>query len=105
MSENPAASLASLAEGVLMDSTTGEAVLLDLNRQLYYSLDDVGTCMLEASLRMPDVDAVVAALASRYESESAILARDLCRLLGDLAERGLVDHDVTERLGPVAGAG
>ena len=69
----------------------GEAVILNLADQVYYGLDEVGALawrLLERPRTLAELrDAVVAA----YEVDAATAERDLVRLMGELAERRLVE--------------
>jgi hypothetical protein len=88
------------ADGVLTQRITGELVLLDLHRGLYYGLDAVGARMFELSCELPDADSVVARLAAEFEAEPPVLHGDLEALLGEMAERGLLVREGTKPGGP-----
>jgi hypothetical protein len=75
---------------VLCQQVEGQAVLLDLAGERYYSLDDVGTRMWEALSEESDPDAVVGRLLALYDVDEATLRADLGALIARLAAAGLV---------------
>ena len=82
-----------LAADVLVQRVADETVLLNLVSGLYYSLDEVGTVMLELATRLPTSAGVVAALLGEYEDvREATLSADLERLIDKLVAKGLVSR-------------
>jgi len=79
-----------LAEGVLLQELAGEAVLLNLESEAYFGLDDVGTRMLQVLAKADSIGAAQEQLLAEYEVEPAVLQRDLLALIGELAAHGLV---------------
>lgn len=79
-----------IARGVVYREVGGEAVLLDLGSQRYFSLDEVGTRMWELLAEHGSTDEARRRLAAEYEVDEATLARDLDELIGRLAAEGLV---------------
>lgn len=81
--------------GLLYRELGGETVLLDVDRGLYYGLDDVGTSIwraLRTSSGEPrPLEAVHAEVLGQYEVEAERLWVDLLGLVGELEERGLVE--------------
>ena len=68
-----------------------EMVLLNLDTETYFGLDEVGARMLEALRSAPSVDAAVAELTEEYDVEEATLRQDVMALLERLVENGLVE--------------
>ena len=68
-----------------------ESVLLNLDTETYFGLDEVGTRMLEALRSSGSMDAAVAQLLSEYDVDEATLRSDLQALLQRLVENGLVE--------------
>ena len=77
-------------EGVLMRDLQGEAVILNLDSECYFGLDEVGTRMWAALTTSPDVGAAVEALLAEFEVEPDELRRDLAEFVDSLAQAGLV---------------
>ena len=92
MTETPSGqpALAVVPEGVLVQHVEGETVLLHLTSGQYYALDPVGTRMLDLACALPDAPSVVETLGQEYDATPDVLAADLERLLGELAENGLI---------------
>jgi hypothetical protein len=75
---------------VLFRELDGEAVLLDLNTERYYGLDDVGTRIWQLLSEQGDVAAARDLMLAEYQVDSETLSQDMADLLGRLAEAGLV---------------
>ena len=79
-----------LSPEVFFQELEGEAVLLDLHNEYYYSLDDVGTRMWQLLVEHREVATVVERLLAEYDVDEATLRRDLAQLIAALADAGLV---------------
>lgn len=79
-----------IAPGVVYREVGGEAVLLDLDSQRYFSLDPVGTRMWALLAEHGSTDEARRRLLAEYEVDEATLARDLDLLVDRLAAEGLV---------------
>lgn len=79
-----------LSSEVLFQVVEGEAVLLELTRQRYFSLDLVGTEVWGLLEEDPDVERVVSRLLLRYETTEGTLRKDLLVLFNRLSAAGLV---------------
>ena len=79
-----------LAPDVVFREVAGEAVLLDLATQRYYSLDETGTRMWALLAEHGTLGAAKARLLAEYEVEPDVLERDLRDLVERLAAEGLV---------------
>ena len=73
-----------------MRDLQGEAVILNLDSECYFGLDEVGTRMWAALTTAPDVGAAVEALLAEFEVEPDELRRDLAEFVDSLAQAGLV---------------
>jgi hypothetical protein len=83
------------SENVLVRELGGESVLLHLESESYFGLDEVGTGMWHALTAHPSVDAAFKALLETYDVPPDALRGDLERFVGELAQAGLVDvHDI-----------
>jgi hypothetical protein len=69
----------------------GELVLLNLDTETYYGLDEVGTRMWELLSSSPTIESAFEQLVSEYEVDAATLRVDLEALLGQLVDGGLVE--------------
>lgn len=68
----------------------GEAVLLDLDRGTYFSLNATGTAAWGGLAAGRTLGEVHAELLARFEVEEEVLWRDLEALVGDLLDQGLL---------------
>jgi hypothetical protein len=87
-----------LAPGVLFRDLGDESVLLNLDNDRYYGLDDVGTRMWQLLAELGAVDAVVARLLEEYagQVDEPTLRRDLEELIATLVAAGLVTVEAGE---------
>ena len=80
-----------LSPDVISQEVSGETVLLDLNSENYFGLDEVGTRvwqLIEASGKLQDIyDTMLA----EYEVEPDQLLEDLEQLVTDIEKAGLVE--------------
>ncbi|MGD8625505.1 MAG: PqqD family protein [Anaerolineae bacterium] len=74
----------------LFQEVGGEGVLLNLDTERYYVLDDVGMRMWQVLAEGGDVPAALEALLAEYEVDRQTLFQDLVRLIGELEEAGLL---------------
>ena len=79
-----------ISSEALFQELEGETVLLNLQSERYYGLDDVGTRMWQLLAENGDVAAAAAQLLKEYNVEAAQLESDLATLIGRLAEAGLL---------------
>ena len=79
---------------VLVRAMQDESVLLNLDRESYFGLDEVGTRMWNALVESPSVEHAFRVLEDEYEIDGAVLRVDLHRFVEQLADAGLVEvHD------------
>jgi len=78
-------------EGVLVRELGGESVLLNLDSESYFGLDEVGTRMWAALTSKPSIEAAFEELLAEYEVEPGQLREDLASFVDKLAEAGLID--------------
>jgi hypothetical protein len=79
-----------VAKDVLVQPLGDEAVLLNLNNDHYYGLDDVGTRMWALLAEHGDPEAVIRQLLLEYEADEPTLRRDLAALIDKLEQAGLI---------------
>lgn len=80
---------------VLIRDLDGESVLLNLNSESYFGLDQVGTRMWHVLTTTDSIQAAYEILLDEYEVEGDRLRQDLMGLVEQLATQGLVElsHD------------
>lgn len=77
-------------ERVLFRELDGESVLLNLDNESYYGLDEIGTRMLTLLMESNTIEVACAILLEEYEVEPERLQSDLLDLIGELEQQGLV---------------
>jgi predicted PhzF superfamily epimerase YddE/YHI9 len=82
---------ATVASDVLWNEVEGELVLLDLNSEKYFGLDETGTAIWKAVTRAPTIEDAYQELSAIYEVEREELRADLKSLLQELIDRGLLE--------------
>lgn len=80
-----------ISDRVMTRNVGGETVLLNLDSETYFGLDEVGTDMLETLETGSTVENAIRDLATRWEADPATLRRDLCDLVDGLVEHGLAE--------------
>lgn len=78
-------------EDVLISTLQSESVLLNLDTERYFGLDEVGTRFLTLLNNAESVQAAYDALLDEYEVEPDALRRDITDLLTKLLDQGLVE--------------
>jgi len=77
-------------DGVLVSELGGESVLLNLNAESYFGLDEVGTRMWSAVTTAASIEGGYEVLAREFEVDPERLRRDLSALLEALVAEGLL---------------
>jgi hypothetical protein len=80
-----------VSKDVLFQEVSGETVLLDLDSEQYFGLDEVGTRIWALLKEGRGVDAIVDTLLAEYEVEREQLEADVRELLAALLEAGLIE--------------
>ena len=80
----------SLSEDVLLQDLAAESVLLNLESEEYFGLDEVGTRMISVLNESQSIQAAYQLLLVEYEVDEIELKRDLLELIEQLAEHGMV---------------
>ena len=75
---------------VLFQEVSGETVLLDLNSESYFGLDEVGTRVWQLLSGGNSVAAMLDVLLNEYDVEREQLEMDVEELLNSLIEAGLI---------------
>jgi Coenzyme PQQ synthesis protein D (PqqD) len=75
---------------VLVRHLDGESVLLNLDTERYFGLDETGTRMLELATTLPSIGAAYEKLLEEFEVEPTLLLDHMNELLNRLVENGLL---------------
>ncbi len=79
---------------VFAQEVDGEMVLLDMESENYFGLDEVGTAIWQTMQERETLQEVFEALVEKYEVEAEVLEKDLSDFVGKLLESGLVEVKV-----------
>ncbi len=77
---------------VLVRELEGESVLLNLDSETYFGLDEVGTRMWVSLTTAPSIEAAFETLKGEYDVAPEKLRDDLEALIGQLLEKGLLEQ-------------
>jgi len=77
-------------DDILISNLQDESVILNLNSERYFGLDDVGTRMLTALSTSNSIEAAYEVLATEYQVDRAVLRQDMISLIESLLEQGLI---------------
>ena len=83
-----------LGKDVLMEKVGDEAILLNLNTENYFALDEVGTRIIATLQESDSVTQAVRKLVRIYEVDESKLTSDAIRLVEECEQNGLLQ--VTE---------
>ncbi|HLZ50910.1 MAG TPA: PqqD family protein [Candidatus Acidoferrum sp.] len=75
---------------VLVRFLNKESVLLNLETERYFGLDETGTRMWQLVTASPNIDAAYRELQNEFDVEAEVLRSHLTELLGRLVENGLL---------------
>lgn len=78
-------------EKVMFRELEGESVLLNIDTDMYFGLDDVGTRMWLALTQSESIQAAYETLLEEYDIETDLLRRDLTDIVEKLVEKGLLE--------------
>jgi len=78
------------AETVFAQEVDGEMVLLDMESENYFGLDEVGTSIWQAMQENADLNEVLKSLLAQYDVGEEMLEHDLVVFVEKLQESGLV---------------
>ena len=76
---------------VLVRFLNNESVLLNLETERYFGLDETGTRMWQLVTASPNIDAAYRELQNEFDVEAQVLRLHLTELLGRLVENGLLE--------------
>lgn len=78
---------------VLIRELDGESVILNLNSEQYFGLDEIGTRMWQVLMQSDSIQFAYETLLVEYEVEAEQLRSDLHNLIEKLVEYGLLELD------------
>jgi hypothetical protein len=78
-------------DDVLISNLQDESVILNLESERYYGLDDVGTRFLSILTTSESIEAAYDRLREEYEVDPQVLRKDLLALVEKLIEQGLIE--------------
>ncbi len=79
------------ADTVFAQEVDGEMVLLDMNSENYFGLDEVGTAIWQVMQEKEILKEVLEVLLEQYDVESDVLEKDLLSFVDKLVKSGLVE--------------
>ena len=77
-------------DDVLISNLQEESVILNLDSERYYGLDDVGTRFLSVLNTADSIEAAYEVLRDEYDVDAQNLRQDLLELVEDLVEQGIL---------------
>lgn len=78
-------------DDVLISTLQSESVILNLNSERYFGLDEVGTRILSVLSTSNSIQAAYDTLLDEYEVDAEVLRQDLAALIEHLATQGVVE--------------
>lgn len=85
-----------LKPNLLLQAVAGETVILDPDSGSYFTLDEVGSRMLERYRETGSLEGSVALLLEEYDTDAETLREDLEALLRAMEGQGLVERTAGE---------
>ena len=76
---------------VLISNLQEESVILNLDSERYFGLDDVGTRMLSVLSTSDSIEAAYESLLEEYDVDGQVLRQDLLALVESLVQKGIVE--------------
>jgi hypothetical protein len=78
-------------DGVLVSRLQEESVILNLDSERYFGLDDVGTRVLSVLTSADSIAAAHATLLEEYDVDGQELRQDLLALVESLLQQGIIE--------------
>jgi hypothetical protein len=79
-----------IPDDVLISRLQEESVILNLDSERYFGLDDVGTRVLSVLTNSDSIEAAYESLRTEYDVEGEVLRQDLLALVENLRQQGIV---------------
>ncbi|NOY63479.1 MAG: PqqD family protein [Gammaproteobacteria bacterium] len=80
-----------IQDDLLLQKVVDETVILDPESGDYFSLDEIGSRMIELFKKNGSVKQAVKAMAEEYSASEADIERDMIALLDEMVQHGIVD--------------
>jgi hypothetical protein len=77
-------------DDVLISRLQEESVILNLDSERYFGLDDVGTRFLSVLTTADSIDEAYQSLAEEYDVDREMLRQDLEALIQNLLQKGII---------------
>lgn len=77
-------------DDVLISNLQDESVLLNLDSERYYGLDDVGTRFVSVLTTSDSIETAYERLRNEYDVDPQVLRNDLLALIENLIDQGLL---------------
>jgi hypothetical protein len=78
-------------DDVLISGLQSESVILNLESERYFGLDEVGTRMMSVLTNAESIQAAYETLLEEYDVEGEVLREDLTAIIEQMMEQGLVE--------------
>ena len=79
-----------IPDDVLISRLQEESVILNLDSESYFGLDDVGTRILSVLTTADSIEAAYESLLEEYDVDGAVLREDLAALVENLLKQGII---------------
>jgi hypothetical protein len=80
-----------IPDDILISNLQEESVILNLDSERYFGLDNVGTRFLSVLTTSESIEAAYERLRKEYDVAGPVLREDLIELVENLVEQGLVE--------------
>lgn len=77
-------------DDVLISRLQEQSVILNLDSERYFGLDDIGTRMLSVLTTSDSIEAAYKSLLEEYEVDGHVLRQNLLELIESLLKKGIV---------------
>ena len=78
-------------DDVLVSRLQEESVILNLDSERYFGLDDVGTRFLSVLTSSESIEAAYQSLVDEYDVDREVLREDLIALIENLSQQGIIE--------------
>lgn len=80
-----------IPDDVLISRLQEESVILNLDSERYFGLDDIGTRFLSVLTSADSIEAAYQSLAEEYDVDREVLRQDLVALIQNLQQQGIIE--------------